>query len=101
MLYVMHILESMKLKVKKSMLVESDNKDAIDLYNSLTVGSRTKHISTRYYFLRKMKEEGILEFAWISGSENSTDLITKNLPSPPFTKHASYYYTDEDFSVKE
>jgi len=48
--------------VKKPMLVESDNKGAIDLYNSWTVGGRIKHINTRYYFLRELKEEGILEF---------------------------------------
>ena len=34
MLYVMCILESMNLKVKKPMLVESDNKGTIDIYNS-------------------------------------------------------------------
>ena len=101
MLYVMRILESMQLKVKKPMLVESDNKGAIDLCNSWTVGGRTKHIDTRYYFLRELKEEGILEFGWISGKINSTDLFTKNLPNPLFTKHTGYYCTDEDFADGE
>jgi len=101
MLYVMRILESMHLKVQKPMIVECDNKGAVDLCNSWTVGGRTKHIDTRYYFLRELKEEGVIAFRWISGKINSADLFTKNLPNPLFTKHAGYYCTDEDFSVEE
>ena len=101
MLYVMRILESMNLKVKKPMIVESDNKGAIDLCNSWTVGGRTKHIDTRYYFLRELKEEGVLEFHWIPGKTNSADLFTKNLGNPLFTTHTGYYCTDENFSAKE
>lgn len=61
MLHVMRLLESMKLKVNKLMILESDNKGALDLCNSWTVGGRTKHIDTRYYFLRELKEEKIME----------------------------------------
>jgi len=99
MLYIMRILESMNLKVKKTMLVESDNKGAIDICNSWTVGGRTKHIDTRYYFLRELKEEGVIKFNWIPGKENCADLFTKNLPNPIFTKHTGYFCTDEDFAA--
>ena len=34
MLYVIRILESINLKVQKLIIVERDNKDTIDLYNS-------------------------------------------------------------------
>merc|ERR1711862_29657 len=101
MLYVMRAIESMQLHVEKPMQVECDNKGAIDTCNTWTVGGRTKHIDTRYYFLRELKEQGVLKFNWISGKENSTDLFAKNLPNPLFTKHAGYYCTDEDFSVKK
>ena len=83
------------------MIIEYDNKGAVDICNTWTVGGRTKHIDVRYYFLRELKEEGVLEFHWIEGKRNSTDLFTKNLPNPLFTKHTGYYCTDEDFSVKE
>ena len=65
------------------------------------MGDRTKHISTRYYFLRELKEEDMLEFRWISGKINSTDLFTKNLPNPLFIKHTGYYCTDENFADGE
>ena len=101
MLYVMRILESMQLQVQKLIVVECDNKGAVDLCNSWTVGGRTKYIDTRYYFLRELKEQGIIEFCWILGKENSVDLFTKNLPNPLFAKYTGYYCTDEDFSVEE
>ena len=80
------------------MILESDNKEAIDIYNNQTTNRHTKHIDTRYYFLRELKEQGIMKFKQISGQENSVDLFTKNLGNPLFTTHAGYYYTDKDFS---
>ena len=43
------------------MILESNNKGALDLCNIWTVGGRAKHIDTMYYFLRELKEEHIME----------------------------------------
>ena len=98
-LYAMRMLESVGLKVKKPMMLECDNKGVIDICNNWTLNGRTKHVDTRHYFLRELKEKGIIESRWISGNDNSTDLFTKNLPNPLFTKHASYYCTDDVFEM--
>jgi len=76
MLYVMRVLEPIGLTVKKPMVLEMDNKGAVDLANNRSVGVRTRHIETRQHFLRDLKEEGILKVAWIP------DLLTKNLAGP-------------------
>ena len=99
MLYVMRILESVGLKVMKPMILECDNKGAIDTCNNWTVNGRTKHMDTRHYFLRELKESGMIESRWIYGDDNSTDLFTKNLSNPLFTKHASCYCTDDVFEM--
>jgi hypothetical protein len=44
MLFVMSIVESMGLKVKKPMILYLDNKGAKDLANNWSVGGRTRHI---------------------------------------------------------
>ena len=44
MLYVRHILESIGLKVKLLMILEMDNKGAIDLANNWSIGGRTRHV---------------------------------------------------------
>jgi len=90
MLYVMRVLESIGLTVKKPMMLEMDNKGAVDLANNW----RTRHIETRQHFLRDLKEEGILKVTWIPGSENEADLFTKNLAGPDFNKHALTVLTE-------
>ena len=79
MLYVMQILESIGLSVEKPMTLEVDNKGAVDIANNWSVGGRTRHIETRYYLLRKLKEQGVINTVWKRGLDMPSDLLTKNL----------------------
>ena len=88
MLFVMRILESMGLKVKKPMILKLDNKGAHDLSHNWTVGGRTRHVDVRMHFLRELKEEGVIITEWISGEKNPSYLFTKNLQGPAFERHA-------------
>ena len=93
MLYIMRVLESIGLKVKNPMVLEMDNKGAYDLTNNWSVGGRTRHIESRQFFLRDLKEEGTLKIEWIPGKENESDLLTKNLSGPDFKRHAETIFT--------
>ncbi len=66
------------------MKLEINNKGAVDLINSFSVGGRTHHINVKQCFLRELKEVKQLVVNWIPGSENSTDTFTKNLDGPLF-----------------
>ena len=46
----------MKLKLEKLIMLESDDKGTLHSCNSWIVGGRTKCITTRHYFLKKIKE---------------------------------------------
>jgi hypothetical protein len=59
MLFVMGVLESMDLKVRKPMILEVDNKGAKDLAHNWTIGGRICHVDVNYHFLRELKENGI------------------------------------------
>ena len=97
MIFIMRVLESIGLKVKKPMILQVDNKGAKDLANNWSVGGRTRHIDTRNYFLRELKEEGIVKTEWLSGKTNSSDLFTKNLDGPTFERHTKTFCgTEED-----
>ena len=61
MSHIMRLFESISLKVKKPMILECDKKGAISICNNWTVNGRTMHIDTRNYFLRELKEKGIIE----------------------------------------
>jgi hypothetical protein len=97
MLFNMRVLESIGLKVKMPMILEMDNKGAIDLANNWSASGRTRHVDVRHHFLRELKEEGILEVRWISGNDNDADLFTKNLDGPTFAKHTKVYCGNDQY----
>ena len=99
MLFQKHLLESLGLKVELPMILEIDNKGAIDLANNWSATGRTKHVDVRHHFLRDLKEDGIMKFKWIGTADNSSDLFTKNLGGALFAKHAAVY--EGDHQLKE
>jgi hypothetical protein len=97
MLFDMRVLESMGLKVKKPMILEMDNKGAVDLSKNWSVLSRTRRDCIQHSFLRELNEEGIIMVKWIPTEENSADIFTKNLNGPAFEKHASSYIGIDEY----
>ena len=91
MLFTMRVLESMGLKVKKPMILEMDNKGAVDLANNWSSAGRTRHVATRICFLRELKEEGTLLVKWVSNQVMSSDIFTKNVGGEDYARHASVY----------
>ena len=86
MLYTKNALESMGLKDKLPMILEMDNKGAVDLANNWSVGGRTRHVDVSQCFLRELKESKIMDTRWIKGTKNKADVFTKNLDGPVFEK---------------
>ena len=94
MLFIMRVLESIGLKVKKPMILKVDSKGTKDLANNWSVGGRTRHIDIRNYFLREHKEQSIIKTKWRSGNDNSSDLFTKNLAGSTFERHTKVFCGD-------
>jgi hypothetical protein len=89
MLYIKKVLESMNLKVKLPMILHIDNKGVVDFTQSWSTGGRMRHVDCRYYFLRDLREAGIIQVIWINSTSNEADLYTKNLDCNTYHKHAS------------
>jgi hypothetical protein len=89
MLFVMRILESMELKVKKPMILYIDNKGANDLANNWSVGGQTCHIEVWQYFLCELKEQGLIVCVWTGGDGMCSNLFTKNLLRQLYEKHVT------------
>ena len=96
MLYVMKLIESIGLKVKKPMKVQSNNKGAVNLINGWSFGGGTKHMNVRIMFLRELKESQTIRVEWISTLENESDIYTKNVDNQTFIKHASTICEEND-----
>jgi hypothetical protein len=91
MLFAMRVHELNGLKVKKPMLLELNNKGAVNLSHNWSVRGRLCHDSIHQSFLRELEEEGVLEVKWIPGDKSSADLFTKNLATKDFEKHTMEY----------
>jgi hypothetical protein len=64
-----------------STLIHVDNKGSIDLALNPVHHKRTKHIDIRHHFIRQCIEDRTIELVQVPTSENSADVLTKNLPS--------------------
>ena len=53
-------------------------------------------MQTRMFFLRNLKEEGILKVVWKKGSDNKVDMFTKNLAGPDFAKCSNDFVSGVD-----
>eukprot|EP00956_Cyclotella_meneghiniana_P002520 scaffold2883_cov76-Cyclotella_meneghiniana.AAC.3 len=88
MMYVYQILVSLELSVELPMVLEIDNKGAVDMANIWSVlGGRTRHMEVRMHFLHELKDQGLLIVKHIAGKDNEADIFTKNTPSSVFLKH--------------
>ena len=52
MLYMYCLLKSLELEVKLPIVLEMDNKGAVDLANNWSIGGRTRHIDVHKYSMR-------------------------------------------------
>jgi len=50
------LIESIDLRVALPMVLEVDNKGAVDLINNFSVSEGTRHMETWKYYLRELKE---------------------------------------------
>ena len=66
MIYAKHIIESLELDVEFPMVLEIDNRGAVDLINSWSVGGRRRHTAVRLNYLCKLKEQEVMVFRWVS-----------------------------------
>ena len=97
MLYEMRILNSMGLKVRLPMKLFIDNSGAHDICHNWSCGGRTRHVEVKQYFLRELKEGGLIDVVYVKGEKQRSDIFTKNLPRPTFEEHARWYVGRDEY----
>ncbi len=94
-IYQKNTLESIGLKVELPMILEMDNKGAVNLVNSFSVGGHTRNINIKQCFLRELKEAKVLVVKWIPGSENEADTSQRTLMGLSSNVMQSYFLVKE------
>ena len=86
-LFISKLMEFVDLRCKYPIVVHVDNMGAIYFTKKDKTGSRTKHIDTRYHYVRNYIEDGILKVIFVQSADNKANLFTKNLGIEDFKKH--------------
>lgn len=68
---------------RKTMLL-IDNKSAIQLCKNPVFHDRTKHIETRFHFIRECVQDGKVAVDYVHTGEQLADILTKALPREKF-----------------
>lgn len=67
-------------------MLKCDNTGAVKLSKNPEFHKRTKHIDTRYFWIREKQTEGDLKIEHIAGENQVADIMTKSMPKPRFQK---------------
>jgi hypothetical protein len=85
--FVYYLLESLSIPVKLPIVVRMDNIGAIFMAENASTSVRTRHVDTRYHFVRELIEDGFIRIIFVKTDENDADLFTKNVNRETYEKH--------------
>lgn len=94
-MFVVQLLESMKIKVKLPVTVRVDNVGAIFMSKNISTSSRTKHVDIRTKYVNEYVEDGIIKIIFVQSSDNDSDIMTKNVSGDLLEKHVEKLIVDK------
>ena len=89
LMFAKNLLESIGLAVREPMILNIDNTGCIALINNWSAGGRTRHMETRMYWLRELRETEptpILKPRYCPTEHNVSDTKTKNVDGKTFER---------------
>ena len=86
-IFIKNILEFMGINIQFPMTVNVDNVGAIYLAHKSTGSQRTRHIDSRFHYVREYIEDGIVKVIFVKSEENKSDPFIKNVSNEVLQKH--------------
>ena len=86
-LFIAGVMKFLGMEITYPIEINVDNICAIYLLKNATTGNRTKHVDTRYHFVREYIKKGIVKIVFVRSEDNKADLMTKNLGNELYAKH--------------
>ena len=68
-------------------VVKTDNIGALFMSQNSSTGVRSRHVDTRYHFIRENVEDGIVKVEFFRSSDNDSEIFTKNVNREIYEKH--------------
>jgi len=86
-LWLVAILKGLGFQQSQPVKILEDNSSAIAYSKNPTNHKYTKHIATKYHFVREQVELRLIELEKVSSTENVADVLTKPLPRDLHWQH--------------
>ena len=79
-LYLKKLLEDFGIQQKRPIAIGEDNQSCIRLCQNPVMHKRTKHIETKFHFIRDKTEDGTISIHYVPTDKMAADIFTKSLP---------------------
>jgi hypothetical protein len=76
---VKQVLEFWGQKIEYPIVIKVDNIGANYMAENNMSNNQTKHVNTRYHFVRELIEDGIVKTEFVRSENNDSDIFTKKL----------------------
>ncbi|GJW20846.1 ribonuclease H-like domain, reverse transcriptase, RNA-dependent DNA polymerase [Tanacetum coccineum] len=83
-LWLKRLLSKLTHSQEEKVTIQVDNKSAISLMKNPVFHGRSKHIDTKYHFIRECVEREDIQVEFVSGEYQKADILTKALPKIRF-----------------
>jgi hypothetical protein len=89
--FVYYLLKDVGIQVNLPIIVKTDNIGAMFMAQNASSGVRTRHVDTRYHFVRENLEDGIIKIEFVKSAENDSDIFTKNVSQDVYERHVKKF----------
>ena len=79
-IWIKQLLKGMKEEIKAPVILYCDNTSAINISKNLVIHAKTKHIATKYHYLRELVEDKEVKMEYVNSKDKIADIFTKPLP---------------------
>ncbi|GJX12203.1 ribonuclease H-like domain, reverse transcriptase, RNA-dependent DNA polymerase [Tanacetum coccineum] len=83
-LWLKRLLSKLTHSQEEKVIIQVDNKSAIALMKNPVFHGRSKHIDTKYHFIRECIEREDIQVEFVNGEYQKADILTKALPRIKF-----------------
>jgi hypothetical protein len=94
LMFIKQVLESMQMEVITPIKVYTDNLGAIYMIKNWTTGGKTKHVDTRFHYVRDLERNHTIELSFVRTDENQANMLTKNVGEEEYWKMINNHMED-------
>jgi hypothetical protein len=95
--FLVQVLISMEIPVRLPVICCVDSIVAIFMAETFSTSQRTKHIDTRYHFVREFVEEGFIKIIFVRTKENRSDGFTKNVTGEIYDANVETFMAEKTY----